>query len=378
MPGKSFPVDVNPAVLQWARETGGYSEAEAGERVADPEALSAWESGKARPTWSVLRKLAKLYKRPVASLLLPAPPREPPLPPDFRTLPHTTKRLSPRTRFAIRTATWLATTAAELQQQLGVKAPLAAPRIQLSADPESAAEQCRELLGIPLQEQTGWRTLSEACRRWREAVESQHVFVFQSSMDVEELRGFSLIEANRPVIVLNQSDALNARIFTLFHEYCHLLLARPGICLPEEGAMTHGPHLETFCNRFAAALLIPATDLQEHTPANVPLDKAVGSLAHRYWVSRPVVLGRMRSIGAISTPAYQEALRRLTQKPVPLPRRPQKGGPSMVERVLSERGRAFVSLVIEATKRDAITVNDATGYLGIKLKHLPKVEARIK
>ena len=165
MPGKSFPVDVNPAVLRWARETGGFSAAEAGEHVANPETLEAWESGKARPTWSVLTKLAKLYKRPVAALLLPAPPNEPPLPPDFRTLPAATQKLSPKTRLAIRTATWLATTAAELERQLGKAERFEAPKVRLSDDPENVAEGCRELLGVSLEEQTEWRDLSQALRR---------------------------------------------------------------------------------------------------------------------------------------------------------------------------------------------------------------------
>jgi hypothetical protein len=50
----------------------------------------------------------------------------------------------------------------------------------------------------------------------------------------------------------------------------------------------------------------------------------------------------------------------------------------MANRVMSERGRAYVSLVMEAMKRDVITVNDATSYLGIKLKHLHRVADRIQ
>lgn len=74
MPGKDFTVDINPAVLRCARETSGYSVAEAGERIGTPGLLAAWESGKARPTWIPLDRLAKLYKRPIAALLLADPP----------------------------------------------------------------------------------------------------------------------------------------------------------------------------------------------------------------------------------------------------------------------------------------------------------------
>ena len=87
MAANNFPVDVNPAVLRWARETAGYSIEEAGDRVAGPQALEAWEAGRDRPTWKAVQRLGKLYRRPVAALLLAEPPAEPLLPPDFRRLP---------------------------------------------------------------------------------------------------------------------------------------------------------------------------------------------------------------------------------------------------------------------------------------------------
>jgi hypothetical protein len=46
--------------------------------------------------------------------------------------------------------------------------------------------------------------------------------------------------------------------------------------------------------------------------------------------------------------------------------------------VLGERGRVFVSLVVEALERDLITANDASAYLGIKLNDLDKAAARVK
>ncbi|HUY90255.1 MAG TPA: XRE family transcriptional regulator [Pirellulales bacterium] len=377
MAGNNFPVDVNPTVLRWARETAGYSVEEAGGRVADRPTLEAWESGKGRPTWAAVGELAKLYKRPVAALLLAEPPAEPPLPPDFRTLPDANKRLSPKTRFAIRTARWLAGTAAELERELDRTSTFAGSNAHLSNSPEQIAEQCRKLLGISLDEQTQWQKAGEAFRQWRAAVEGQNVLVFQASMPLEEVRGFSLLEAEKSVIVLNQSDAVNPRIFTLFHEYGHLLLAKPGICLPEEGNLEDAQKTETFCNRFAAALLIPRDDIADRLTAGVAPENAVAALAARYRVSRAVVLGRLRGLRAISEQVYGRAMARLAANG-PAPRRPGGGGRRPDERVVGERGRAFVSLVVDALDRDLITANDASDYLGIKLKYLDKAAARVK
>jgi Zn-dependent peptidase ImmA (M78 family) len=377
MAGSNFLVDVNPAVLKWARETAGYSVEEAGNHVSDPQTLKAWEAGKDRPTWLGIKRLARLCKRPVAALLLAEPPAEPPLPPDFRKLPEASKQLSPKTRFAIRTARWLATTAAELERELDRAAPFSGPKARRSIPPETLADECRRSLGISLDEQTRWQKSGEAFRQWRAAVEAQDVLIFQASMPVEEVRGFSLVEAEKGVIVLNQSDAVNARIFTLFHEYCHLLLAKPGICLPEEGNATDSQKTETFCNRFAAALLIPRDDIATRLSAGIPLETILATLAARYRVSRAVVLGRMRGLDAISEQNYRRAMARLEGK-APAPRRPGGGGRAAAARVLGERGRVFVSLVVEALERDLITANDASAYLGIKLNDLDKAAARVK
>lgn len=377
MAGNNFLVDANPAVLRWARETAGYSLEAAGNRVSDPQTLEAWEAGKDRPTWKAVQRLAKLYKRPVAALLLAEPPPEPPPPPDFRRIPEANKRLSPKTRFAIRTARWLAGTAARLERELDRPAPFNGPKVRLSNSPEQLAEQCREMLGISLDEQTQWQRPGEAFQHWRTAVEGQNVLVLQTSMPVEEVRGFSLFEAQRAVIVLNQSDAVNARIFTLFHEYCHLLLSKPGICLPEEGSLAETQKIETFCNRFAAALLIPRDDIAMRLGVERPLESKIAALASRYRVSRAVVLGRMRSLDAITDQVYRQIRARLEGK-APTPRRPGGGARAPAARVLGEKGRAFVSLVVDALDRELITANDASAYLGIKLKHLDKAAARIK
>ena len=377
MAGSSFPVDVNPAVLRWARETAGYTIEEAGDRVADPQTLKAWESGKDRPTWTGIKRLAKLCKRPVAALLLAEPPGEALLPPDFRKLPEARRQLSPKTRFAIRTARWLATTAAELERELDRPAPFPGAKARQSSSAEALAEQCRRSLGISLDEQTQWQRSGEAFRQWRAAVEAQHVLVFQASMPVEEVRGFSLFEAQKAVIVLNQSDAVNARIFTLFHEYCHLLLSKPGICLPDEGSLTETQKTETLCNRFAAAFLIPRDDVAMRLDNDTPLENKIAAMAARYRVSRAVVLGRLRNLDAISEQVYRRAMARLEGQAA-APRRPRGGGRAPTARVLGERGRVFVSLVVDALDRELITANDASNYLGIKLKDLDRTAARVK
>jgi len=282
----AFSVDVNPAVLRWARESSGFSVPYIAERFGRSEKVVAgWESGRPQPTWTDLCRLAKLYRRPIASLLLPAPPDESPLPADYRTLPDGKKALSPRSRLVIRTVRWLSGRLRELREQLGRQSRFSRMGLRLSDDAEEVGRRVRERFGIAIDEQTRWQTANDALRAWRTATERQGIFVFQFRMPIDEIRGFSLLEEQTPIIVLNETDAVAARIFTLFHEYAHLGMAEPGVCLPEEGPGDAVGSIETFCNRFSAAFLVPSRDLEQNRPTAVR-DRTIEDLVRRYRVSR--------------------------------------------------------------------------------------------
>ena len=380
MAAESFTVDINPAVLRWARESAGYSVSQAANLCRVPEdAVAGWESGNPQPTWSEVSRLARVYKRPVSALLLLKPPEETPAPTDYRTLPTAKKDLSPKTRLAIRTARWLVRRACELERELGVTDGFRALTASLADDPEGVADQFRQRLGVAISGQTAWRSVGEAMRRWRAAAEAQHVFVFQFRMPVVEVRGFSLVEEDRQAIVLNAADAVSARIFTLFHEYAHLLIARPGLCIPEEGQPQEPKPVEVFCNRVAASFLVPLADLEARLP-RVPTDEVIAELAIRYRVSRYVVLGRMRTLGAVSEKVYQQTRRRWdTQAAAGSDsRRKRKGGKTRAELCLEARGRRFVSVVLEATDRGFIPASDATSYLGIRLGDYGNLASKVK
>jgi len=83
-------------------------------------------------------------------------------------------------------------------------------------------------------------------------------------MPVEEIRGFSLVREERPpVIVISSQDSPNGRIFTLFHEYSHILLEESGLCIPSEVIDKGQQDVEKFCNEFAGNFLVPTHHLKE-------------------------------------------------------------------------------------------------------------------
>lgn len=84
-------------------------------------------------------------------------------------------------------------------------------------------------------------------------------------LDVNEFRGFALSDKYAPFVFLNNADSKRAQIFTLIHEACHLWCKQSGISdtIGNIDSLS-SENYETKCNRVAAEVLVPDTDLFHH------------------------------------------------------------------------------------------------------------------
>ena len=384
MHSNTIEVNVKPSVLQWLRESAGLSIEEVARRLRTSEtAVQAWESGDRRPTLRTLEELSVFLKRPLAAFLLSQRPSEPPLPTDFRSLPGKEKLPMGRTtRLAIREARRMQTVAGDLTAQLGSPLRARIRKITLPANPEVVAETERKRLGIDVATQIGWASAHDAFSQWRRGVEQLGVLVFQLPMPVEEARGFSLTDSGLPTIVVNSSDAITARIFTLFHEYAHLLLDAAGVCLPHEVAEDDG-RIEEFCNHFSGALLVPKAALladertRQIARATSAADAGLEELAARFKMSKQVVWRRLQVCGLISTARYQAKLHSWEHQ-VATSRKKPSFGVSPARRCVGQKGRLFASMVLEAKEHDLITYSDVADYLSVRVKHLDSVQSLLR
>lgn len=375
MSPRSVLAEVNPAILRWARETAGLEVRQVARRFGNVE---EWEHGQAKPTVRQLETLSDLYKRPLATFFLPEPPVEPPPPTDFRMLPSDKPRtLSKKVRLAMRKARRTQRLYTQLSVELtATHARL--PRISMS-DPERRAREIRRLLGIPIEDQFSWRDSYDAFRGWRAAMEALGILALQLPMPVKEARGFSLDQGSTPTIVVNSSDAITARTFTVFHELAHLLLNRTGLCIPDPTSPTQpSEQIEQFCNRFAGALLVPLdalraeSDLTQLPSSLDEMEQRLVESAKAFKVSRYVILRRLLIADYVSLERFRSMMNKWAKAGEPTPRR--GGGQRPPARVLSQLGGRFVSSVLEAHGRGLITSSDVTSYLSLNLKYLGDVQ----
>jgi Zn-dependent peptidase ImmA (M78 family) len=380
---RSFEVSVSPDVLRWARESAGVSLEWAADSVGKlAEEVAAWEEGKGRPTYAMLRSLAERYRRPLAVLLLANPPTEPAPPSDRRSFAGIQPApLGFESRLALRDAHRLRAVAAEIYEALDIRTLLEVGSVHATASASEAAADERRRLGVGVDDQASWSSDGAAWSSWRGAVERLGVLVFQLRMPVRELRGFSLSEDDQPpTIVVSGRDRVRPRVFTLFHEYGHLLLGAGAMCLPTPSAVRQRT-IEGFCNEFAGTLLVPADDLAEQEAADRLRgvdsfsDEALRPLTSQFHVSRYVMVERLRRAGIITEEAYR---RKWAQWGSALEEWEEAGGgrgPLPPRQAVLSRGRRFAGLLIDAADRGLISYADLTDYLGVRSKHFDAVTA---
>lgn len=382
---KSIPAQVSPELLVWARTTAGLT-ADAAARKAQlkPSTLQEWERGTGGPSIAQLRRLGEVYKRPLGVFFLSKPPQGFDPQREFRRLPGVTpQNETPELRFALRTALFRREAAKEVYERLGEEMPSSKASVTPDEDPEAVGLRIREVLGVDWRSQVEWPSAYAALNAWREAVEETGVLVFQTGgVELREMRGTSIPHGPLPVIVINNADAPHGRIFTLLHEFTHILLTNGGneTSAIEGRRAPEEQKLEQASNRFTAAALMPRQEFLQELESNRLVlrgdDNALRRFANRIKVSPEAILRRLLTLRRISAQLYSK--KRQEWQGRSWFRQPDtEGGPPIQVKVISRVGRAFVSLILEGYQRNAISSVDVSDYLGIQLKYLDRVAAEL-
>jgi Zn-dependent peptidase ImmA (M78 family)/DNA-binding XRE family transcriptional regulator len=383
---------VKPELLVWARTSAHLSVEEAARKAqVKEEQLAAWEKDEGQPSIPQLRKLGRVYKRPLAVFYLPKPPRTFDALRDFRRLPVAMAgRQSPELAFEIRRARARREIALDLYEELTGEEPKAfLSTARLTEDPEDVAVRLHDLLGVKRAEVASWRNVYDAFNRWRGALEEVGVLVFQAEdVEVAETRGFSLSERLFPAVVVNIKDAVVGRVFSMLHEATHLMLREGGLCDLLEETSRAQERIEAFCNYVAGATLMPGAwmleeDVVRQHKGTQWADEEIALLAQAYRASRETVVRRLLVLGKTTEDFYRKKRKQLqvefeaqqeeTQQKKALGL--EAGGFAPPDRMaVSTAGPLFVRLVLESYHQEKITANDLSRFLEVRLKHVPKIE----
>jgi Zn-dependent peptidase ImmA (M78 family) len=386
---------INPELLVWARQTAGFDLSAAAERLGvEEEKLAAWEAGDDQLSIPQLRKIAELYKRPLAVLYLPEPPLTFQPMHDFRRLPDLgLGRFSPELTFEIRSAQQRRELALELFEDVDEEIPLFSLTTTIKEDPEAVGSFIRNALNVDYRLQSSWRDARASFLAWRSKIEDAGALVFQASrIESDEASGFAIWADPLPVMVVNRKDAYPRRVFSLLHELAHLMLRQSGVSdLESDGPrQQEDARVETFCNHVSAAALVPE-DLLLVEPLVVArgagrhewTDAELQSLAATYSVSREAIVRRLLTFHRVTEDFYGRKRRQYAaeyQQQRQQEKEKNEGKPiprNMPRETVADFGKPFVRRVIENYHQDRISLSEVSGYLGVKVRHVPGIERQL-
>lgn len=387
----SIPALVEPAVLRWARETIGLTPVAAARKIGVPEGRVAdWESGAAQPTVAQLRKAANVYNRALSVFFLAEPPLDFDTLRDFRRHAGATAgEWSPELHAEYRRAHEQRENALELLE-LEDEQPSTRWKLEVSADDSALAAAARDHLleSSPLELPGRSGTQYDHLNTWVAALETTGVLVLATRggrVSTQEMRAFSLFFDELPVVMVNGSDSPRGRLFSLMHEYAHLLLHTGGLCdmVSDARATTPNRQLEARCNAIAAAILMPAQDVLNQPEVTARVNKqhlwdypALKEAAARFGVSAEAYLRRLVTLGRVSLSFYQQKRPEFLQAyEEEESRRKKPGSGSFYRTTVRDLGKGYVRQVTDAHRRRVIDSYTAATYLNVKVGQLKKLAA---
>ncbi|MGH3984376.1 MAG: XRE family transcriptional regulator [Pseudonocardiaceae bacterium] len=385
---RSTPALVEPSVLRWARESVNLTALAAARKMALPDdRVEQWELGAATPTIAQLRKAAEVYKRPLGVFFLSEPPTDFDAMRDFRRhVGAEAGEWSPELHGEYRRAIAQRNAALELAEIDDAPPPTTWRIEPLPGGDEEIAAAARSLLlgrsPLPLPKGTG--TKYEHLNTWVAALEEHGVLVMASSggrVSTTEMRAFSLYYEVLPVIMVNGSDAARGRLFSLLHEYAHLLLHTSGLCDTITDAKATDPDraLEARCNAIAAAVLMPrdavlaSPEVADRQAIPEAWDyPALRDAAAPFGVSAEAFARRLLILGRIDQ-AFYHARRAEFLETYAREEDQTTAGGNWYRTTARDLGKGFVRRIADAHQRRVIDSYTAASFLNVKVDQIARL-----
>ncbi len=380
MSARRLDIVLKPQVLKWARERAGLEADELATKISvKPKRVDVWEDS-GEITIAQAEKLAHHTHTPLGFLFLSEPPEERLPIPDFRTIgDQPPRRPSPdliETLYTMqRRQDWMRDEVIDK----GIEPLEFVAGYSNETDPETVADAIRDTLDVGRDWAAHLSSWDEALRVLRERIEYAGILLFLNGvvgnnpyrkLDVEEFRGFVLVDGYAPLIFVNNNDYKAPKMFTLAHELAHLFVGESGVSNPEEFPEPQNV-TEQFCNWIAAEFLVPASHLTSIWNQYSDENEAFTQLARRFKVSKMVVARRALDLGIINQRVFYEFYE-VTQRDASYTQQESRTGGHFWRTQNVRIGRRFGSEVVRALREGRLLYRQAYELTGLRGKTFDK------
>jgi len=127
--------------------------------------------------------------------------------------------------------------------------------------------QIRQVLDLPRDWFTSSKTPADSFRSLRSKISDAGVIVMMNGivgnnthrpLEINEFRAFAIADEYAPLIFINSNDSTNGKLFSLLHEFAHILIGKNNFFNDRYSAHGRVNQIETICNAAAAEILVPS------------------------------------------------------------------------------------------------------------------------
>ena len=387
---------VNPRIMVWARETAGLDLHDAADKLSlttsknatAVDKLTAFEKGEQEPSRSILKRMAKHYRRPILTFYLEKPPKSVSRGEDFRTL---SQEADPsqhaivdallrnvRARQEIIKDALLSEQDSETLQFVG--------SYKMSQGVAGLVSSIKNYFRIDIDFYRSRKTQSDAFAYLRDSIENSGIYALlignlgshHSNIDTNIFRGFSLADDIAPFIVINDQDAKSAWSVTLLHEVAHLWLGHTGL-----SANNAQRRVELFCDQVASEILISKEELEAinffSQGNHADTIKIIDDHAHQFKVSSSLIAFRLLKTNKIDQDFYTDLREHFRARWANDKKRAREssktraGGPSYYVVRRHKLGTALVNASERLLRSGELSTTKAAAVLGVRALKLDKM-----
>lgn len=337
--------------------------------------IEKWINQDEFPTFRQIEKLANFLKVPLGYMFLDKPPKSDIIESEYRTIgnkkPYISKNLKDTIYDMSRKQDWIS----EYRKDNGWDRIIVDNYNELDVDDIlGIVKKAKEFLNL---EEFWYKDCKDnriAYNFLREKLELKGIIVMQNGivgsnthrkLDIDEFRGFMLYDEYAPLIFINANDSITGKIFTLVHEFIHILFKEDDIL--ENIDLFRDMKLESQINKITVEFLMPESHIKKYWNKQEKTLNQIEELSKLFNVSRLALAIRLNSLKLINQSLVRE-VNEVTKKDLKKKKDKSNGGDYWVT-YKSRYSNNFIETVIQGAESGEISYNYAFKLLDVRAKN---------
>ncbi len=196
-------------------------------------------------------------------------------------------------------------------------------------------------------------------------------------LDLNEFRGFALIDQRAPLVFINSKDSNSGKIFTLLHEFVHICMGVDDLFDKSDISYARVKPDEVIANKVASEILLPSHVFREEWEKfgnSLTNTQKISVLANRFGNSKTVIARKALDFGYINESSYVAIANEVTNNF----KQKQGSGGNYYRTALSRTDKNFLSYLNDSVIDGSTSYTEAFRLTATSAKGYPKLMEAMK